>query len=123
MSSPPPSWSGYPPTSPPPYHHGGGANGHDSLALGTTLGRLLSGQDRTIFVLELINSKLEELPEKIAERLPQPPAPPAPPDPADRMTWRDWMQIGIALLVIAGALTGKLAPDKALSIIGKPFGF
>ena len=131
MSFQPPPWGAYPqswhPPSPP-------ATGHDSLALGTTLGQLLAGQERTIFVLELIHSRLVENSQLMADRLPEagspaaaPPAPaaPAPLPPAsslERMTVRDWVQIGLAIGVVLAALAGRVPLDKALPLVLKPLG-
>ncbi len=124
----PRTWPPYPPRSPepsPPYH-----NGHESLMLGSMMGELKAGQSRTIYVLELIAAKLDDLPDKIAAQLqprtaaPEPlPTPPPAPSSDDRLDVKDWLQIAIAGVIIAAAITGKLTWAQALGVIGKPWGF
>lgn len=94
-----------PPTSssewPQPYPQSSGSD----LYLGTMLGGLQSGQQRVIFLLEMIGHRLEELPEKLAERIP-PPAPPAPPRTLP-FTGRDWLWIGYGVAGLVLILAGK----------------
>lgn len=91
-------------------------NGHDSLALGTTLGRLMHGQEQTIVILNRIDQRLERNGEVMVEVLQtmdqkhQPQGPPPstpPPDRHDRLTGRDWAQIILAAALILTALLGK----------------
>lgn len=119
-----------PPSSPP--YWPSAVNGHESLMMGSLLGELKAGQVRTIYVLELIATKLEELPARLAERIPPPvpppvstppPPPPPPPHHVDRLALKDWMQIVVAVVIIAAAITGKITWGQAFGLVGKPFGF
>jgi len=114
MSYREPSWNGWQPNA---SQHS--TQGHDSLALGSMLGRLEAGQERTIYVLELIHGRLEDLPDRLAQKIPAPSSPP----PSEQLTLRDWMQLAIAGIVIGMALAGRIPLDRAVTVIGKPLGF
>ena len=125
MPTYPPPWSGYPPSSPPPLPS---FNGHESMLLGSLLGELKSGQAQTIHSLNLqtevlrqIHGQLAENATLMADRLPAAPATPEP--KAETMTWRDWAQIGVGLVVVLGALAGKIPLKDVPGLIGKPLGF
>lgn len=121
MAYQPPHWSGYPPSSYHGYQQQPAASGHD-LALGTTLGQLLAGQERTIFILEMIHTRLAENADIMEKRLPEK-TPLASEEKRDPMSVRDWVQIGIAVFVVLAALSGKVPLKEAIPLIGKPFGF
>lgn len=71
-----------PPSSPP-------VNGHESLMLGSLLGQLHAGQQRMIYLQEMVVTELRGLPDKIADVMPAPdaalppPAAPLPPSPPE----------------------------------------
>jgi len=104
-------------------------NGHDSLALGTTLGRLMHGQEQTIVILHRIDERLGQNGEAMVDvlkamevKLGQPPVqvPPPPTPKQERLTGKDWAQIILAAGLIAAALLGK-APvlEKVVPLIVK----
>lgn len=117
MSYPqPPSWPHYPP----PFGQG------SDMPLGIVLGELKSGQAQTIHaisaqteVLREISERLSENTSVLSERLPAPKHPSA----GEAMTWKDWAQIALAVIVVGTALAGKIPLKEALPLIGKPFGF
>lgn len=90
-------------------------NGHDSLALGTTLGRLIHGQEQTIVILNRIDDRLGQNGEAMVDVLKAmeiklqnpPPSPTPPPKSSDRLTGKDWAQIILAAGLIIAALVGK----------------
>lgn len=120
---PPPS--GYPPTWPGPYPHSA-VPGHDSLALGTTLGRLLAGQERTIFLHEKTLQELQALPSRLAAALPPPSVAPM---PAASPSLHDWMQTVreilktlVPLALLAAIAAGKITFLEAMPLIRQAMG-
>lgn len=130
-----PPWTGYPSRL-----HGPGpiVSGTDSFSLGALMGELKMGQAqiigsiqqqtevlRAIHILLLSNASL--MAERMTEPPPQKPMPePLPQKPetgGKAPAWLHWIQIGIAVAVVAGALLGKISLKDALPLIGKPFGF
>lgn len=119
---PPPS--GYPPTWPGPYPHSA-VPGNDSLALGTTLGRLLAGQERTIFLHEKTLQELQALPSRLAAALPPPAAsmPPSSPSLHDWMqTVREILKLLLPLALLGAIITGKLTWLEAMPLIRQAIG-
>lgn len=105
------------------------SNNNDSMSLGMVLGRLEQGQSQMVYlghvkldVLNQILNRLEDNARIMQQQASQPP-PTQPPPPAEKMTWKDWAQIAIAIIVVLGAITGRLAPKEAIGLIGKPLGF
>jgi len=108
-------------------------NGHDSLALGTTLGRLMHGQEQTIVILNRIDQRLERNGEAMVEVLqsmeqkhqssvppPAPPTAPPPPERQDRLTGRDWAQIILAIgLILTAAFSKTPIMEKVVPLILK----
>lgn len=109
--STPPPWPGSPQPSPPPY-----VNGHGSadLMLGTLLGGLQAGQERTIYVMERIYHQLETLPDRLADKMP-----PAAPKPSEKLNAQDWLKIAIGLVALGMVIAGKLTLPQVAALIGK----
>lgn len=136
---PPPPWIGWPPSYPTHWQTNG--HQHHDLALGTTLGQLLAGQERQIYISELhtrelakIHDRLEDLPERMAQAMPAPP-PALPPQPTatfpsspapsqglwSSLTPFQRLQVVMAALVVALALAAKVPLEKVLPMALKPF--
>lgn len=93
--------------------------------MGFTLGQLLAGQERQIFVSEMIVQRLDELPEKIAERLPSPapaPASAATSSQIERLSLWQIAQLIMAGIVIASAIVTKTPLKDVLPSVMKPIG-
>lgn len=114
LGFPPGSWPYPPPTS----------GTHDNLALGTTLGQLLAGQDRQLFLQELIVAELRALPERIAALIPTPPPPPPPgPTLSDHLAaMREILKLMIPLGLIALVAMGRLTVFEGEGLIRKWLG-
>jgi len=95
------------------------------LQMGLTLGQLLSGQDRQIFVSELIADKLDQLPSKIAEQLSRhAPTPPAAPTSSQSEKLSPWQiaQLVMAAIVVASAVITKTPLKDVIPSLMKPIG-
>lgn len=97
------------------------------LTMGLTLGQLLAGQERQIFVSEMIVQRLDDLPQKLAEQLPlpasaqsHPPAVTSP--PAEKLTLWQIAQLIMAGIVIASAVATKTPLKDVLPSVMKPIG-
>lgn len=114
----PPPWHGYPQRSSTP---GASAGGTDNLALGSMLGQLLAGQERSIFLHEMTVTELRSLPDRIAQRLPPPqtptPAPSTPTIESRLIIVREIAKTLIPILVLAAFIMGKLTFSEALPIL------
>lgn len=106
--STPPPWHASPPASPPQY-----ANGHSSeLMLGTLLGGLQAGQERTIYVMERIYHQLDTLPDRLAEKIPPAKTP-------EKLHAKDWMQIALGVVALGMVIAGKVTLAQVAGIFAK----
>lgn len=79
---------------------------------------------------------MEDMPTRLVAAIPPAPAPAPPPAPAPVQTssgplsrllatlsFRDWVQLVMAAIIVIAALTGHVTLREAASLAGKPFGF
>lgn len=128
MSYHQPPYGGYPPSWQPPYQHVPHQVQHqaphqDSLALGTTLGQLLAGQERSIFLHEAQLHELRALPARIAEMIPQPAAKPPEPTIHERLSIvREILKTLVPLALLAAIVMGKLTFIEAWPLLRQSMG-
>lgn len=122
------TWPQYPPAieggAAPPFSNGRhypAPQPQPDLTMGLTFGQLLAGQERQIFVSELIAERLDQLPGKIAAQLPQPaPTPqhaPASPPPEKLNTWQIAQLVMAAIVVLSAVVTKTPLKDVIPSLM------
>ena len=93
---------------------------------GHMFGTLLAHNERQTRALERMADKIDDLPGEIARALPggqpssmqQAQAPPSTP-PSDRLSWKDRVQLLLAVAFVLAALFGKVSWQEAMQFAGR----
>lgn len=92
---------------------------NDAFQEGSTLGQILAQGQRQIYVMEMIYARLDDLPDRIAEKISQ-----------DAKTeeggisirWRDIPGVILGTAAVLAVLAGKLSLSDAFGLLGKVSG-